>query len=550
MTVIVSGYQTTQAKSSIDGDTLLVTRTGVVAYDGNAAIFLPANNQRATVFGEVYSSSGTAINLQASNGKVFIAGSANVSGLVAVQIGTNGYVRNAGTIEGSIDMGSGKLDNTGKIFGDVFIGFDGSIVNYGDILGFTEVGLGVDSFSVYNSGHMRRLELSAQLANSLENHGLIDVFYSREPVTLINTGTIDNFRIDGSGKIINHGFIGGEGLLLSDADDYYDGRDGVAAGRISSRGGRDTLLGGARSDFLDGREIGARAGADKLYGYGGDDVLYGDGGDLLAGGSGDDTFVIGAAKITIQENLGGGIDTVESGVGYRLAANVENLILIGSGKISGFGNNLVNDITGNAAANLLDGDAGADALRGGGGSDTYVVDNPGDVVVEPAGQGRDLVRSSVSYTLGASVEDLTLTGAAVRATGNALANVVSGNSGANLLDGGAGKDTLKGLAGADNFLFDTTLGPGNIDHIVDFSAAADTIRLENAVFKGLAPGALPAAQFKYLSARTVDANDRLLYDRGTGRLYFDADGSRIGSAFQFAVLDNHPILTAADFLVT
>ena len=69
-------------------------------------------------------------------------------------------------------------------------------------------------------------------------------------------------------------------------------------------------------------------------------------------------------------------------------------------------------------------------MRGGPGNDTYLVDNTGDVVTENSNEGTDTVQSSITYTLGANVENLTLTGtAAINGTGNALDNVLFGNSG-------------------------------------------------------------------------------------------------------------------------
>lgn len=90
-----------------------------------------------------------------------------------------------------------------------------------------------------------------------------------------------------------------------------------------------------------------------------------------------------------------------------------------------------------------------DTLAGGAGDDTYVLARQ-DVVVEGLNAGTDTVRSSISHTLAANVENLVLTGSAgLAGTGNALANDITGNSGNNTLKGAAGNDRLTGAGGAD-----------------------------------------------------------------------------------------------------
>ena len=105
---------------------------------------------------------------------------------------------------------------------------------------------------------------------------------------------------------------------------------------------------------------------------------------------------------------------------------------------------------------ILNGGIGADRMEGGSGNDTFYVDNAGDLVVENSAEGTDTVMASISYTLGANVERLTLTGNAINATGNSLNNTITGNSGNNVIDGGLGDDSMAGGAGNDTYLVGST----------------------------------------------------------------------------------------------
>jgi hypothetical protein len=126
----------------------------------------------------------------------------------------------------------------------------------------------------------------------------------------------------------------------------------------------------------------------------------------------------------------------------------------------------------------LTGGGGVDTLRGGAGNDLYIVDTTGEAI-EAAGAGTDSVKSSVTYTLGANLEKLTLTGVLdIDGTGNTLANTIVGNNGVNTLKGGTGNDIISGLGGADVINggagADVMTGGGGFDTF-DFNLATDGV---------------------------------------------------------------------------
>jgi Ca2+-binding RTX toxin-like protein len=160
------------------------------------------------------------------------------------------------------------------------------------------------------------------------------------------------------------------------------------------------------------------------------------------------------------------------------------------------------------------------------------------------------VKSSITVKLATNVEKAILTGSgSVNATGNAGANTLTGNSAANTLNGLGGKDLLIGGTGADKFVFSTALSATkNVDVIQGFQVNIDEIRLENGIFKSLVAGNLATAAFK-IGATATDATDRIIYEKATGKLFYDADGNGAGVQVQFAKLAAGLALDAGDFFV-
>ena len=125
-----------------------------------------------------------------------------------------------------------------------------------------------------------------------------------------------------------------------------------------------------------------------------------------------------------------------------------------------------------------------------------------------------------------------------------------GGSGNDLLFGGPGLDLLVGGRGSDGFVFNSTPGSSNIDQIIDFDAAVDSLAFDTVVFNGGGWGAgkIAAEYFRAapdISPTVASSSFNLGYNTTTGVLYYDADGGGTTHAPQAIVtLIGVPTLTA------
>lgn len=290
--------------------------------------------------------------------------------------------------------------------------------------------------------------------------------------------------------------------LNTDASVVNDDRFfGSSAGeRVTAGNGRDLLYGNAGDDYLDGGED-----IDVLDGGDGNDTLVGgsggktDGPNILKGGNGNDVYKFND-KVDIVIDTGG-LDSrmVSKSSTMSVKDKLEGLavdeILSASKTVN---------LTGNAKVNILLGHAGKNSLKGMNGNDIL--------------EGR---------------------------MGN---DQLDGGTGNDKLYGGLGSDKLTGGAGRDTFYFDTALG-GNTDKIIKFSTKDDKIALGTEIFTGLAGGKLASSAF-YIGSKAKDAADRIIYNKSTGALSYDADGSGTAfSAIKFATLDKNLKMAASDFIL-
>ena len=189
----------------------------------------------------------------------------------------------------------------------------------------------------------------------------------------------------------------------------------------------------------------------------------------------------------------------------------------------GAGNDWLDGGVGN---DILRGDAGNDKLYGGAGNDKLYGGIGNDWL--DGGVGNDILRGDTGND---------------KLYGGAGNDILRGDAGNDILNGGTGHDVLTGGAGLDVF----QLLNLSKDKITDFVVGQDSIQLAKNVFTSFHyTGEVHAENFS-IGSKAIDANDFLIYNKSTGTLSYDADGSGREDAIEIGVLGLNLHLTNADF---
>ncbi|QRM29387.1 cadherin domain-containing protein [Microvirga sp. VF16] len=352
--------------------------------------------------------------------------------------------------------------------------------------------------------------------------------------------------------------------------------------------------------------IGSNAG-DTLYGSSIDNhILGGDGNDILTGRAGNDTLDGGSglntavfsgsrAQSSVTRNADGTV-TVTGPDGIDLLKDVRQLQFAdGTEFVNAAPTGLTlsnasirenapgNAEVGTLAATDLDGDRITYSLApGSSGSfgiigNSLVVTGPLDFETRPLNQvtilASDPYGGVASLTVNITVTNYTgeTTPFTLRGTsradtlrGEAGNDTIYGSNGNDTLYGefgndrifgGTGNDKLYGSSGKDVFVFDTRLNKStNVDRIYDFRSSDDSFYLDNKYFTKLGSGSLSKPK-KFKSdmfiegKKAQDREDRIVYDKKTGALYYDQDGTGSKAQVKIATISNKVKLYYHDFYV-
>jgi trimeric autotransporter adhesin len=349
------------------------------------------------------------------------------------------------------------------------------------VLGDTEVVFWASSFSsTALSTSMNFIGTSGKVAN-------IKIYGSATAATTIDARNFTYTDWNTSSKISMYAGSANDTLYSGTNSDYMAGGNGSDTYYVNSS--RDTIYeiagtsAGANDRVFAATSYTLSANVEKieltgtagyrangntlnneLKGNTGNNTLNGgSGADTMIGRAGDDTYYVDNAADVVTEVAGEGTDTlITTLASTTLAATLENITLNGSRALNADGNASNNVMKGSTAANLLrglsgndyiDGGSGIDTMVGGSGDDTFVSNYATEVTTELANQGNDTIITTVNRSLSetslANIENITLSGSARNATGNAVDNKLTGNNYSNILEGLGGNDTLDGGLGSD-----------------------------------------------------------------------------------------------------
>lgn len=319
---------------------------------------------------------------------------------------------------------------------------------------------------------------------------------------------------------------------------------GVAMFNIAAGALIENIVTGDGNDTLTGNDA-----ANKILGMRGNDTIFaGLGNDTLVGGAGADLLDGGLGLDTADYMDSNAAVVLDFALATQRGGHAEGDRLVGIERAVGSRWNDV--IRGSAANETLIGGAGHDTIASGGGNDWLQGDDGNDLVTGDAGLdtiygglGNDVVDGGTGqdFLSGEDGNDL------LRGGGDD--DSLSGGNGDDSIAGGLGNDLLWGDAGADRFVFDTALGAANVDTVYGFVRGVDKIALDDAIFGAFRAGiAISTGQWRVGTA-ALDADDRLIYDSLSGRLFYDQDGIGGAAQMQFATMNGTPALSTADFLI-
>lgn len=330
--------------------------------------------------------------------------------------------------------------------------------------------------------------------------------------------------------------------------DLYDGiRRWFTSDYIYGANGNDTIWGdsgsyvGAYSDSEARTAEPEYGGSDDIYGGKGNDWIHGGGGyDRIYGGEGNDTIYDGFYDGNTYGGLGN--DRVYGGFGvewiYGEGGSDTLLGEAGNDKLYG-DSNTAGATSATTSADFLSGGAGLDNIYGGHGRDTIYGGSENDYItggfsgsgaiddhdVISGGTGNDSIYGMEGHDV---------------IYGNEDDDRIEGNEGNDRMDGGTGSDTLRGGDGSDQYQFSNL--PAGTKDTIQYFQEVDTIAFKKTVFTGLGT-TLTAGEFKSVAttagvARSqLDADDRLIFVRGTETLWYDRDGNGAAAAVEIAFVD-------------